>query len=70
VIDSAANIRMAFESKPGRQGSSDLSGKATIRGHKYEWTGYEWTGMMRGKALNGKYTSTVGYHGEFVLKAE
>ena len=53
-----------FESKPARRdGQFDLSGKATIRGHKYQWTG-----MMRGPALNGKYTSSVGYHGEFVLK--
>ena len=53
-----------FQAKPGsRSGQFDLSGKATIRGHKYQWTG-----MMRGKTLNGKYTASVGYYGEFVLK--
>ncbi len=40
-----------------------LSGKATIRGHKYQWVG-----MMKGKSLKGKYKSTVGYFGTFILK--
>jgi hypothetical protein len=52
-----------FTSKEGRNQQLDLAGKATIRGHRYEWTG-----VMGGTTLRGKYKSSVGYFGEFVLK--
>ncbi len=52
-----------FTAKQGRNEQLDLAGKATIRGHRYEWTG-----LIKGTALRGKYTSSVGYFGEFVLK--
>ena len=51
-----------FQSKKGRN-QLDLYGKAKIRGHRYEWNG-----VMRGTQLQGKYKSSVGYYGEFVLK--
>lgn len=41
----------------------NLAGGATIRGHKYQWTGF-----MKGTTLSGKYKSNIGYYGEFVLK--
>lgn len=41
----------------------NLTGKATIRGHQYEWVGF-----MRGTTFSGKYKSNIGYYGEFVLK--
>ncbi|QDT45007.1 hypothetical protein Pan241w_51240 [Gimesia alba] len=41
----------------------NLTGDATIRGHKYQWTGF-----MKGATLSGKYRSNIGYYGEFVLK--
>ncbi|QDU05607.1 hypothetical protein V6x_53470 [Gimesia chilikensis] len=41
----------------------NLSGKATIRGHQYQWIG-----LMKGTTLSGKYKSNIGYYGEFVLK--
>jgi hypothetical protein len=50
-----------FDSKPGKN-QTDLSGKANVRGHDYEWTG-----SIKGKQLKGKYTSSVGYFGEFTL---
>lgn len=51
-----------FKSRPsGRQ--LNLAGDATIRGHKYQWTG-----SMKGTTLSGKYKSNIGYYGEFVLK--
>ncbi|WP_298867357.1 hypothetical protein [uncultured Gimesia sp.] len=51
-----------FQSKPkGKQ--FDLSGNATIRGHKYQWMG-----LMKGATLSGRYKSNIGYYGEFVLK--
>jgi len=51
-----------FQSKSnGKQ--LDLSGDATIRGHKYQWIG-----LMKGATLSGKYKSNIGYYGEFVLK--
>ena len=54
----------AFSSREGKNGQNQLSGKATIRGHRYQWTG-----LMNREGLRGKYDSSVGYHGEFVLKA-
>lgn len=50
-----------FDSKAGK-GQTDLSGKANIRGHDYEWTG-----SIKGKQLKGSYKSNIGYFGEFVL---
>lgn len=50
-----------FDAKDGK-GQSDLSGKANIRGHEYDWSG-----SLKGKQLKGKYTSNVGYFGEFTL---
>jgi len=51
-----------FQSQPnGKQ--LNLSGDATIRGHKYQWMG-----LMKGTTLSGKYKSNIGYYGEFVLK--
>ena len=47
--------------KKGRQ--TLLSGKSTIRGHKYQWKG-----AFKGTQLLGQYTSSVGYYGTFVLK--
>ena len=52
---------VSFDSKQGK-GQTDLSGKANIRGHEYEWTG-----SIKGTQLKGKYTANVGYFGEFVL---
>ena len=52
-----------FQSRPSRPSLLKLSGKATIRGHRYQWTG-----QMGQSGLNGKYDSSVGYNGEFVLK--
>ena len=55
-----------FQAKKGKKkGEQSLSGKSTIRGHKYTWTG-----SMKGKNLKGKYKSTVGYYGTFVLKSK
>ncbi len=55
-----------FQAKKGRRkGEQTLSGKSTIRGHKYIWAG-----SMKGKTLTGKYKSTVGYYGTFVLKSK
>jgi hypothetical protein len=51
-----------FVGKPGR-GRTDLSGKATIDGAKYQWTGY-----IRGTALSGKFRASNGYFGNFGLK--
>ena len=51
----------AFQSRPSG-GGSELGGTTTVRGSQYKWTGF-----LRGRQLNGKYTSTVGYYGEFVL---
>lgn len=51
-----------FQSKQSRN-QFDLSGKATIRGHQYEWVG-----VMKGQRLSGRYRSSVGYFGEFVLQ--
>lgn len=51
-----------FQSKPGK-GETLLSGKSKVRGHDYEWTG-----NIKGTTLTGKYNSTVGYYGNFVLK--
>ncbi len=50
-----------FQAKPGRN-QMDLSGKATISGHIYKWTG-----SLVGGRLRGKYLGTNGYNGEFVL---
>ncbi|OYW18288.1 MAG: hypothetical protein B7Z55_10890 [Planctomycetales bacterium 12-60-4] len=50
-----------FESKAGRA-QTDLGGKAVIRGDEYEWSGF-----IKGKQLNGRYRSGIGYFGEFVL---
>ena len=56
--------KATFQSKKkGRK--QILSGKATIRGHKYQWVG-----EMNGKNLRGQYKSTVGYFGGFVLKGK
>jgi hypothetical protein len=52
-----------FESKKKGRNQRTLSGKSVIRGHDYKWTG-----EMKGKSLKGKYTSSVGYFGTFVLK--
>jgi hypothetical protein len=52
-----------FQAKKKGRNQRTLSGKAVIRGHDYEWTG-----TMKGKTLTGKYTSSVGYFGAFVLK--
>lgn len=41
----------------------NLAGDATIRGHKYQWTGF-----MKDTTLRGKYKSDIGYYGEFVLQ--
>ncbi len=51
-----------FQSKKGRR-QTDLAGKAQIRGHDYEWVGF-----IKGKQLTGRYRSSVGYYGEFILK--
>jgi len=51
-----------FQSRTVRN-QTQLAGAATIRGH-----GYKWQGAMQGNMLRGKYTSTIGYFGEFVLK--
>lgn len=51
-----------FQSKPGK-GVTDLSGKAVIRGHDYEWAG-----AIKGNLLRGRYRSSVGYFGEFEMK--
>lgn len=53
--------RAQFQSRIQRQ-NEVLSGKATIRGSQYEWTG-----TIRDKQLRGKYNSAVGYYGEFIL---
>lgn len=50
-----------FLAKPGRN-QTDLSGKATISGHIYKWTG-----SLIGGRLRGRYLGTNGYNGEFVL---
>ena len=52
-----------FQSKKKGPNQRTLSGMAVIRGHDYEWTG-----EMKGKSLKGKYKSSVGYFGTFVLK--
>jgi len=53
-----------FQSKKTKsRNERTLSGKAVIRGHDYQWTG-----KMKGKSLTGKYRSSVGYFGTFVLK--
>jgi hypothetical protein len=54
-----------FQARPGRQGTFNLSGTSIIRDHEYQWTG-----MMRGQELRGRYNSTDGSDGEFVLQAE
>ena len=51
-----------FESS-GSGPNKKLSGKTKVRGHRYQWQG-----SLKGKNLIGKYTSSVGYHGEFRLK--
>lgn len=53
---------VTFRAKPGR-GQQDLTGKAKIRNHEYEWTG-----TIKGDTLTGRYRSNSGYFGEFVLK--
>jgi hypothetical protein len=53
---------VTFDGKPGK-GQTDLSGTATIRNHKYEWTG-----SIKGDTLRGKYKANSGYNGDFVLK--
>lgn len=58
----AFSYDVAFDGKPGK-GQTDLSGTATIRNHKYEWTG-----AMKGDTLTGKYKANSGYHGDFTLK--
>ena len=56
--------KATFQSKKKKGRSKrTLSGKAVIRGHDYQWTG-----EMKGKMLIGKYRSSVGYFGTFVLK--
>lgn len=50
-----------FHSRAGR-GRTELAGKAVIRGHNYQWTG-----ALAGNRLTGRYRSSVGYFGEFVL---
>lgn len=52
----------SFKSKAGKK-QVDLAGTAKIRGHDYKWTG-----AVKGETLTGKYRSSVGYFGEFVLK--
>lgn len=51
-----------FQAKPGKD-QSDLSGTATVRNAKYEWTG-----AMKGDKLTGTYTANNGYNGDFELK--
>lgn len=51
-----------FQARQGR-GQMDLSGKSTIDGHIYEWTG-----ALKGTRLSGKYLGTNGYNGEFILE--
>lgn len=51
-----------FQSKPNGK-LLNLAGTATIRGHKYQWIG-----LMNENTLSGKYKSSIGYYGEFVLK--
>lgn len=51
-----------FSSKPGK-GMTLLAGKSKVRGHDYQWTG-----NIKGTTLTGKYNSSVGYYGNFVLK--
>ena len=52
-----------FDSKPGKSDSAVLSGKATIRGHRYQWKG-----SLKGGTLIGDYNSSVGYHGRFQMR--
>lgn len=52
-----------FASKKKGRNRRILSGTAVIRGHDYQWAG-----EMKGKSLIGKYRSSVGYFGTFVLK--
>ena len=54
---------VTFQSRPAK-GQEMLSGKATVSGYKYEWTG-----TMKGNALTGRYKANNGYNGDFVLKA-
>ncbi len=51
-----------FQSREVRK-QTQLAGTATVRGH-----GYKWQGVMQQDMLRGKYTSTIGYFGEFALK--
>ncbi len=50
-----------FQARPGKN-QIDLSGKATISGHFYKWTG-----SLTGGRLRGKYLGSNGYNGEFIL---
>lgn len=53
---------VAFDAKPaGRK--TDLSGTATVSGHRYEWKGH-----VTGKTMFGEYRSRNGYFGSFSLK--
>lgn len=54
--------KVRFSAKQGRGESLSLSGTADIDDHNYKWTG-----MMRGKTFRGRYNSTIGYQGEFVM---
>jgi hypothetical protein len=55
------SYEVTFQSKQARN-RTDLAGKAVIRGHNYQWTG-----ALSGNRLTGRYRSSVGYFGEFVL---
>jgi len=52
---------VTFQAQPGDE-QVDLSGKATISGHIYQWTGY-----LKGAKLFGQYRGTNGYNGTFSL---
>jgi hypothetical protein len=54
--------KVAWKAKPGSSETLSLSGSASVDDHNYKWSG-----MMRGKTFRGRYNSTVGYQGEFVL---
>lgn len=53
---------VTFDAKAGKS-QQDLTGKAEIRNHKYNWTG-----TIKGDTLTGTYRSNSGYFGDFVLK--